>query len=302
MFHGDLRQASDLEGLPDCDWVIDAAANPSVLAGTNGHGSSRQLLEHNLWGTIEIAEYCRRRRAGLILLSTSRVYSIPLLCRLPLKTDAKAFILDETHTLPAGISARGVNEDFSVAPPLSLYGSSKLASELLCLEYGQTFGFPVWANRCGLMAGAGQLGTAEQGLFSYWLHAHRARRRLRYIGFDGTGKQVRDALHPEDLADLIITEMRDPGRTSTRIWNIAGGISNAISLAELTGWCNERFGRHEPEADLTPRPFDIPWLVLDSDRACAALGWSPRRTLESILEEIACHAETNPNWLEVCEA
>jgi CDP-paratose 2-epimerase len=211
-------------------------------------------------------------------------------------------MLDETQTLPAGMSARGVNEDFSVAPPLSLYGSSKLASELLCLEYGHTFGFPVWVNRCGVMAGAGQLGTAEQGNFSYWLHAHKARRRLRYIGFDGTGKQVRDALHPEDLADLIIAEMREPARTSTRVWNIAGGTNNAISLSELTGWCNQRFGRHDPQPDLTARPFDIPWLVLDSGRACTTLGWSPRRTLESILEEIACYAEANPNWLEVCEA
>jgi CDP-paratose 2-epimerase len=168
------------------------------------------------------------------------------------------------------------------------YGGSKLASELLCLEDGQAFGFPVWVNRCGVMAGAGQLGTAEQGMFSYWLHAHRARQHLRYIGFGGTGEQMRDALHPEDLADLLMLEMREPGRTSAHIWNIAGGIANAISLAELTGWCNERFGRHEPQPDLTPRPFDIPWLVLDSGRASAVWGWSPRRTLLSILEEIAC--------------
>src|SRR5215471_10236498 len=46
-FHGDLRSASDLAGLPACDWVIDAAADPSVLAGRAGAGSSRRLFEHN---------------------------------------------------------------------------------------------------------------------------------------------------------------------------------------------------------------------------------------------------------------
>ena len=46
--HGDLRSASDIAGLPRCDWVIDAAANPSVLAGLSGSGSSRRLFEHNL--------------------------------------------------------------------------------------------------------------------------------------------------------------------------------------------------------------------------------------------------------------
>ena len=48
--HGDIRAASDFECLPAADWVIDAAANPSVLAGVRGSSSSRQLFEHNLIG------------------------------------------------------------------------------------------------------------------------------------------------------------------------------------------------------------------------------------------------------------
>ena len=70
----------------------------------------------------------------------------------------------------------------------------------MALEYGLSFGFPVWINRCGVLAGAGQFGTAEQGIFSYWLHAHASRLPLRYIGFGGHGYQVRDAFHPADLA------------------------------------------------------------------------------------------------------
>src|SRR5882762_5342181 len=45
VFHGDVRCRSDLDVLPQVQWVIDAAANPSVLAGVNGESSSRQLLE-----------------------------------------------------------------------------------------------------------------------------------------------------------------------------------------------------------------------------------------------------------------
>ena len=51
VLHGDTRMASDLETLPAAEWVIDAAANPSVLAGVDGRSSSRQLVEHNLHGT-----------------------------------------------------------------------------------------------------------------------------------------------------------------------------------------------------------------------------------------------------------
>src|SRR5262245_7040842 len=67
--HGDLRSASDIAGLPGCDWVIDAAANPSVLAGLSGVGSSRRLFEHNLGSIGNVLEYCREHKAGLLLLS-----------------------------------------------------------------------------------------------------------------------------------------------------------------------------------------------------------------------------------------
>jgi CDP-paratose 2-epimerase len=65
IFHADLRSASDLESLPAVDWVIDAAANPSVLAGVDGKTSSRQLVEHNLSGTINLLEFCKTHRAAL---------------------------------------------------------------------------------------------------------------------------------------------------------------------------------------------------------------------------------------------
>ena len=90
LFHGDIRMASDVDALPPVDWVIDAAAQPSVLAGRDGKTSSRQLLEHNLLGTINLLEYCRASRAGFVLLSTSRVYSIPALARLPLRSGSSA--------------------------------------------------------------------------------------------------------------------------------------------------------------------------------------------------------------------
>src|SRR4051812_34618365 len=91
LFHADLRAASDLETLPAVDWVIDAAANPSVLAGIDGKTSSRQLVEHNLGGTINLLEYCKSHKAGFILLSTSRVYSIAPLASLKVTVVQDAF-------------------------------------------------------------------------------------------------------------------------------------------------------------------------------------------------------------------
>jgi CDP-paratose 2-epimerase len=300
--HADIRHASDLDALPAADWVIDAAANPSVLAGVDGKSSPRQLFEHNLFGTFEVLEYCRRTGAGLVLLSSSRVYSIAALAGLPLRVEAEAFVLDDGTRLPAGVSRDGIGPDFTTEAPVSLYGSSKLAGETLALEYGATFDFPVWIDRCGVLAGAGQFGTADQGIFSFWLHAHRAGRPLRYIGFDGKGRQCRDAFHPRDLSALVWLQIHCGRKGGRRLYTAGGGPASARSLAQLTAWCNQRFRANQPVPDPRPRPFDVPWVVMDSGDAEADFGWHTSIELPAILEEIAAHAESHPDWLETSGA
>jgi CDP-paratose 2-epimerase len=299
VYHGDIRNSGDIEGLPSADWTIDAAANPSVLAGFDNRSSTRQLVEHNLLGTINLLEYCKRHSAGFVLLSTSRVYSIRPLTLLPLRVEDKRFAPVFSEIDSRGISPSGVAEEFSTAAPVSLYGATKLASEALALEYGDAFGLPVWINRCGVLAGAGQFGTAEQGIFSYWLHAWRSKRTLRYIGFGGKGYQVRDAFHPDDVGDLVLRQLQYTARDRERVCNVGGGIENAMSLLELSNWCHDRFGQSEVVADSRERAFDIPWLVLDSGRAFTLWNWSAARKLNSILDEIAEHAEKHPDWLSL---
>ena len=347
---GDIRNEEDLAALPAADWVLDCAANPSVLAGVDGQTSAKELLDHNLGGTIHLLEYCRRHKAGFILLSTSRVYSIPPLASLPVEVVDGAYRPQDAQKAQNGIqsgslvnplsavanpstassdsqsvnlvplvannsasaynplcslvatpglSRMGVSESFSTEPPISLYGSSKKCSELLALEYGMTFDFPVRINRCGVLAGAGQFGKADQGIFSFWIHSWARRKPLKYIGFGGGGHQVRDCLHPRDIVPLLIAQMGDPGRKVDPILNVSGGAESAMSLAQLSAWCTERLGPHEVDADTNPRPFDIPWMVLDSSAVKEAWGWTPSTSRNAILEEIAQHAEQHPEWLEL---
>lgn len=298
--HGDIRSPSDLEGLGPVDWVLDGAANPSVLAGIDGKASSRQAVEHNLLGTINLLEFCRRHGAGFLLMSTSRVYSIPPLAGLQVEAVDGAFRPHPEQSFAPGLTPQGVTEAFSTQPPVSLYGSTKVASEHLALEYGGAFGFPVWVNRCGVLAGAGQFGRADQGIFSFWLHSWRARRPMRYIGFDGCGHQVRDCLHPRDLVPLLLAQMRagDPA-DRPQIVNVSGGTASARSLRQLSGWCEARWGAHEVRSDPHPRPFDLPWVILDHALATRTWNWTPQLSADDILEEIARHAEANPDWLDL---
>ena len=323
---GDIRNASDLEVIPACDWVIDAAANPSVLAGIDGKTSSRQLVEHNLQGTINLLEYCKRHQAGFILLSTSRVYSIAPLAQLKLKVEVEGtknrftpdLSLTSTDHLNSSLSLSGLSEAFPTTPPVSLYGSTKVASEHLALEYGATFDFPVWINRCGVMAGAGQFGHPAQGIFAFWIHSFREGRPLKYIGFDGLGHQVRDCLHPRDLLPILEQQMNtatsDLNSNSQLklkmpcIFNLSGGVANSMSLAELTTWCRQRFPDSatssslpselsSPVSQVEKRPFDLPWVVLNPSLASEIWNWQPQTSVETVCEEIATFADSQPDWI-----
>jgi CDP-paratose 2-epimerase len=172
----------------------------------------------------------------------------------------------------------GISETFSTAAPVSLYGATKLASETLALEYADAFGFPCFINRCGVLAGAGQFGRADQGIFAYWIHSWARRRPLTY---------------------LLEAQMKHGGPAGDRIFNVGGGVSSARSLRQLSAWCAARFGPHEVASETSTRPFDLPWMVLDASRAARAWGWRPRRAVEGILEDIAIHAEAAPAWLDL---
>ena len=297
LYHGDVRNPSDLEALPRCDWIIEAAANPSVLAGVDGKTSSRQLIEHNLIDTINMLELMKTWRCGFTILSTSRVYSIRALAAIPVEAQGERFVPRAGEQI-AGFSAQGVAEEFSTEPPLSLYGSTKRASELLACEYAESFDLPAYVLRCGVLAGAGQFGKIDQGIFSYWIHSYCRRRPLKYIGFDGTGHQVRDCLHARDLLPLITQQIQKPRADAPRVLNVSGGLDQSASLRQLSAWCAQRFGSHSVAAEPRNRPFDIPWLVLDSSRAAQSWGWKPQTPLETIWTEIAAHAEANPHWLD----
>ncbi len=335
ILHGDIRTAADLEAIGPFDWVIDAAANPSVLAGIDGKSSSRQLVENNLGGTINLLESCKSWQAGFILLSTSRVYSIPPLAGLEVEVHNRAYRPDfsnqeqraKNNELP-GFSLSGITETFSTAPPVSLYGSTKITSELLALEYGLTFDLPVWINCCGVMAGARQFGKPGQGIFAFWIHSWREGRPLKYIGFDGLGHQVRDCLHPRDLAPLILKQVGLLSLDRANLPAIAGPPSPDSSFRPPSSDHQPRRRPHlrnvpAPTLRLvrrplprlshhlltdhcslgTPvasRPFDLPWVVLDHTLASETWDWQPATPVESILEEITQFAETSPEWIASC--
>lgn len=107
--------------------MIDCSAEPSVTAGYSE--SPEYLINTNLVGTINCLELAREKNAAFLFLSTSRVYPIKLLNSLRLKHNDSRYILDGEQKINC-VSHEGISEDFPLNHTRSLYGTTKVASEV----------------------------------------------------------------------------------------------------------------------------------------------------------------------------
>jgi CDP-paratose 2-epimerase len=284
--HGDIRQPGDFSQLPgEFDIMIEASAEPSVLAGLTA--SPDYLIQTNLTGTINCLEFARRRAEMLVFLSTSRVYSIAPLRGVVLKEGKSRFELSARQRI-SGISTYGISEAFPTDTARSLYGATKLASEMMIQEYAHAYGMKAVINRCGVIAGAGQFGKTDQGVFTLWVANHIFQKPLTYTGFGGKGKQVRDLLHPRDLFELIQKQLARIRAVSGQIFNVGGGRDISTSLLELTAYCEAATGKRLVIAsNKNTTPVDIPLYITDYSRAEKTFKWKPRIHVDQIVDEIA---------------
>ena len=283
--HGDVRNAEDLRlDQRRIDLIMECSAEPSVLAG---YGEAPDyLLNTNLIGTINCMDLARRTGADVIFLSTSRVYPIAALNALKLHEEPTRFALDAAQNFP-GASERGISERFPLEGARSMYGATKLCSELLIQEYSAMYGVRAIINRCGVLTGPWQMGKVDQGVFTLWVAMHYFERELSYIGWGGGGKQVRDLLHIDDLADLLALQLARFDELHGQTYNVGGGVASSLSLLETTLLCQQITGKTIPvHAVDSNRPADLALYITDSSRISAATGWRPKRTPEQTLRSI----------------
>lgn len=282
--HGDVREPADLRGFDSLDAVVECSAEPSALAGVDG--SPDYVVSANLLGAYNCLELARRHAAYLVFLSTSRVYPVAALRGLMVReTDTRLELADAQEL--GGASAAGIAEEFPLEGARTLYGTTKLSAELLIDEYRAAYGLPAAIDRCGVIAGPWQMGKVDQGVFTYWMLAHHFRRPLRYIGFGGRGKQVRDLLHVEDLVGLLDEQIQDPDRWDGSKLNVGGGRGCSLSLLETTRLCAEITGNElEIDSENQTRPGDVPVYISDCRRLFERTEWRPRHSPGEILADV----------------
>ena len=282
--HGDIRNKEDFDALPAVDAVIEASAEPSVLAGLDG--TPDYLINTNLLGTVNCLNYALRHRAAFIFLSTSRVYPIKTLETLNFGETDTRFVLTDEQPVP-GASSQGIAEDFPLAGARSLYGTTKLASELIIQEYNEFYGLKTVINRCGVITGPWQMGKVDQGVMVLWIAKHYFEQSLAYIGYGGTGKQTRDMLHIADLYRLIDWQLHHLDAVNGEILNAGGGQQSSASLQELTAICQEVTGKTIPiKAVPENRTADIRLYITDNAKVTALTGWQPQLGIRRIVTDI----------------
>jgi CDP-paratose 2-epimerase len=292
--HADIRNPEDLQFAGrKIDLILECSAEPSVLAG---YGEApHYLLNTNLVGTINCLELARRNQADFIFLSTSRVYPVQSLNRIETVETETRFALLQSQTI-TGVSRHGISENFPLEGARSLYGTTKLSSELLIQEYGAMYGLPYLINRCGVLTGPWQMGKVDQGVFALWLAMHYFKRELSYIGWGGTGKQVRDLLHIADLTDLLDIQIANFDKLGGQVYNVGGGVASSLSLLETTSICQEITGQIIPVRSVVDnRPADLKLYITDNSQVTAATGWQPKRTPQETLSDIYDWIRANEN-------
>jgi CDP-paratose 2-epimerase len=149
------------------------------------------------------------------------------------------------------------------------------------------YGLRTVVDRCGVITGPWQMGKADQGVFALWMGKHYFKRPLAYIGYGGSGKQVRDFVAVDELCDLVLRQIEAIDSLPQRVYNVGGGLASSLSLIETTELCEAITGNRVDIARVAEnRPSDVPLYVTDNARVTADTGWAPRKSPRETLAEI----------------
>lgn len=295
-FHGDIRNNEDLSALGNFDVLIEASAEPSVTAGLDSDPT--YVINNNLYGSINCFNACLKNNAKLIFLSTSRVYPIETIEKANYIEESTRFSFDVNQT-QTGISNKGISEKLSLEGARSFYGTTKLSSEMFIQEYAAFYGLKAAITRFGVIAGPRQMGKTDQGVVTLWMAKHYWNQSLRYIGYGGEGKQVRDLLHVDDVVKLTDLQIHQIEKFEGKIYNVGGGIENSASLLEMTSICEKITGNKiKIGSEVETRTADLRIYITDNSLIEKEIGWKPTKNVEQIFTDIFHWIKENENHLE----
>lgn len=279
----------DRDGVLSLVRTLDPAAIIHTAAQPSHDLAARRPFDDfdvNAVGTLNLLEAARQFCAGspFVHMSTNKVYGDA-----PNELDLVEL---ETRWDYAGPRFReGIPEDFRIDQSKhSLFGASKLASDVLVQEYGRYFGMPTCCLRGGCLTGPAHSGVELHGFLSYLIKCNMEGKKYSIFGYKG--KQVRDNIHSYDVVTFMAEFVRNP--RSGEVYNIGGGRANSISILEAFEIIESISGR-QMIYDYVERNREGDHICYISDLSKMRQhypGWEITKDLETTFEEI------HDSWLE----
>ena len=264
--------------LPKFDLIIDCCAEAAVEISRK---NIDRVIDTNFIGTLSILKKAKQDKANIIFLSSSRVYPIKEINKIVNKK-----ILKKNLKI-----TKMINEQTRIIGPKTIYGVTKLSSEMLIEEFSYIFKLKYIINRCGVISGPLQFGKQDQGFVSLWIWRHLMNKNLSYIGYGGWGKQIRDVLHIDDLCKLINLQIKNLKSINNILFTVGGSKKSNTSLENLTKIC-EKITKNKIKIKRTPKTsiYDIPYFVTDNKKVTKTYKWKPQKNIFDIVNDTY-------NWL-----
>ena len=286
-FRINIANYKKLKGLRKFDLIIDCCAEAAVEVSRK---KIDEVFNTNLIGTFNILKKAKRDKSKIIFLSTSRVNSIKNINK----------IIGNNSNLKKKLHINKLIDDkFENSRPKSLYGFTKLASEMLIEEFNYAFGLKYIINRCGVISGPLQFGRQDQGFVSLWVIHHIMKKKLSYIGYGGHGNQVRDVLHIDDLCELIHKQIKIINKIYNKLYTVGGSKISYTSLKNLTKICQNITGNKiSIDKKKSTSIYDIPYFITDNRKVSRAYKWRPKKNINKIVYDIATWINNNKNLIQ----
>jgi CDP-paratose 2-epimerase len=259
--------------------IIDCAAEPAVEVSSK---NPNRVIENNFITTLNLLNLAKKNNAKIIFLSSSRVY--------PIQKSYEFFKLKKPKLFSELTPTDGVK---------TIYGFSKLASEQLIKEFSYAYKINFIINRLGLTSGPWQFGKVEQGLVSLWLWKHLNKKKLNYIGFNGTGVQIRDVLDIDDLCSIIYLQIKKIDKIFNETFCIGGGKKSFFNLKKLTYIC-QKITKNKIQINKIKKTslYDIPYYISSNSKIYKFYKFKNKNDLDNTITKTFNWMKLNKKMLE----
>jgi CDP-paratose 2-epimerase len=268
--HGDIRNQNDITRLVQ-EFIPEAIFHlAGQVAMTTSVANPRLDFEVNVMGTLNLLEAVRlyAPEAAIFYSSTNKVYG-----------DLEQYTYRETDTR---FECLDKPNGFDETMPLdfhSPYGCSKGAADQYMLDYARIFGLKTVVFRHSSMYGGRQFATYDQGWIGWFCQKGIETKKgilVEPFTISGSGKQVRDVLHVEDVKRLYFTAVERIDQAKGQAFNIGGGMKNSLSLLELFALLEKLLDVRLVYTKIPWRQSDQKMFVANIGKAINLIGWEPR--------------------------